>query len=128
MQDHEKPCWGREGALSEKCKAVECYRCGWNPAVERKRRLEIHELAGDGKLIEWGKVKTAPMPKPKAMAVLDLVEHFKHSDLRVWLWWPDGTVCFNGSKIEAVKEFGALLVADWTINGAMLQVDVCRGD
>lgn len=128
MQDHEKPCWSREGILSEECKAVNCYRCGWNPEVERQRRLGIQRLAGEKKLREWGKVKTAPMPKPKAMTVLDLMEHFKHPDLRVWLWWPDGTGCFHGNKIDAVKEFGTLLVTGWNINGAMLQVDVCRGE
>lgn len=128
MQDHEKPCWGREGVLSEECKAVGCYHCGWNPEVERNRRLGIQRLAGEGKLREWGKAKTAPLPKPKAMTVLDLMEHFKHPELRVWLWWPDETACFHGAKVDAVKEFGALLVMEWTINGNLLQVDVCRGD
>ena len=32
-----------------------CGRCGWNPAVNQKRREEIRHLAAEKRLREWGK-------------------------------------------------------------------------
>ena len=41
---------GKCGRIHERCAT-----CGWNPAVNRERRVALRKMAAAGKLKEWGK-------------------------------------------------------------------------
>ena len=44
--------------LSHPCGPVECARCGWNPAVNQRRRKALSRLNGV-QLREWGREENA---------------------------------------------------------------------
>lgn len=111
--------------LNGPCDGEECDSCGWNPRVERRRKLQIYDLARKKRLFQWGKPTAGGKEKAQeGTALSEILFNILTEDIRVWLWDQNGECIYSGTRMGALNAYAHCTVKRWRLDGEIFRADV----